>query len=198
MRSGSCTWNVPHLLSWIGWNRSPGHRSATADGWASRDHSSATRSATRSGDSPYRSSRNAFGADSPKVSWIPIPDEPAGLVLGQDPGDEPAEPAQDRVLLDTVAQAGRRAGDRGRRATGPPDRQCRGAHDPGGLGGLVAEILTEHEPRRLVRIGIQDTWGESAPNAFLLDRYGLSPERVAERVALEWSREAHPSAVADR
>ena len=68
----------------------------------------------------------------------------------------------------------------------------------GGLGGLVAEILTEHEPRRLVRIGIQDTWGESAPNAFLLDRYGLSPERVAERVALEWSREAHPSAVADR
>ena len=55
----------------------------------------------------------------------------------------------------------------------------------GGLGGLVAEILGEHEPRRLVRIGIADTWGESAPNAFLLDRHGLSPERVAERVALE-------------
>ncbi len=58
----------------------------------------------------------------------------------------------------------------------------------GGLGGLVAEILSERAPRRLVRIGIADTWGESAPNAFLLDRHGLSPERVAERVARETSR----------
>ncbi len=57
----------------------------------------------------------------------------------------------------------------------------------GGLGGLVAEILAEREPRRMVRIGIQDTWGESAPNAFLLDRHGLSPARVAERVATELS-----------
>ncbi len=57
----------------------------------------------------------------------------------------------------------------------------------GGLGGLVAEILAEREPRRMVRIGIQDTWGESAPNAFLLDRHGLSPARVAERVARELS-----------
>jgi transketolase len=58
----------------------------------------------------------------------------------------------------------------------------------GGLGGLVAEILSELEPRRLVRIGIVDTWGESAPNAFLLEVHGLSPERVAERIEQEWSR----------
>ena len=58
----------------------------------------------------------------------------------------------------------------------------------GGLGGLVAEILGEREPRRLARIGIADTWGESAPNAFLLDRHGLSPERVAERTRTELSR----------
>ena len=32
------------------------------------------------------------------------------------------------------------------------------------------------------RIGIEDMWGESAPNAWLLDRHGLTPERVAERV----------------
>ncbi|MBF6605010.1 MAG: transketolase family protein [Chloroflexi bacterium] len=68
----------------------------------------------------------------------------------------------------------------------------------GGLGGLVAEILSEREPRRLVRIGIQDTWGESAPNAFLLDRHGLSPERVAERVVMEFSRTAEPSRAAGR
>jgi transketolase len=58
----------------------------------------------------------------------------------------------------------------------------------GGLGGLVAEILSERAPRQLVRIGIRDTWGESAPNAFLLDRHGLSAERVAERVAGELER----------
>ncbi len=56
----------------------------------------------------------------------------------------------------------------------------------GGLGGLVAEILGELQPRRMVRIGIADTWGESAPNAFLLERHGLSAERVAERVAREF------------
>jgi transketolase len=39
-----------------------------------------------------------------------------------------------------------------------------------------------------VRIGIDDTWGESAPNAYLLERHGLSPERVAERVAHEYGQ----------
>lgn len=51
------------------------------------------------------------------------------------------------------------------------------------LGGLVAEIVTARSPCRVERIGIEDTWGESAPNAWLLDRHGLTPERVAERVA---------------
>ena len=68
----------------------------------------------------------------------------------------------------------------------------------GGLGGLVAEILGEREPRRLVRIGIADTWGESAPNAFLLERHGLSPERVAERVARELAGVAAPVGGTDR
>jgi len=57
----------------------------------------------------------------------------------------------------------------------------------GGLGGLVAEILGDLAPRRLVRIGIEDTWGESASNAFLLERHALSPERVAERIVRERS-----------
>ena len=52
----------------------------------------------------------------------------------------------------------------------------------GGLGGLVAEIVSSHAPRRVERIGIEDTWGESAPNAWLLDRHGLTPERIADRV----------------
>jgi transketolase len=52
----------------------------------------------------------------------------------------------------------------------------------GGLGGLVTEILSEHSPRRVVRLGLQDEWGESAPNDFLLDKYRLSGRRVAEQI----------------
>jgi transketolase len=58
----------------------------------------------------------------------------------------------------------------------------------GGLGGLVAEIVTSHEPRRVVRIGIEDVWGESAPNVWLLEHHGLTPERVAKRVLRELAR----------
>ena len=52
----------------------------------------------------------------------------------------------------------------------------------GGLGALVAEVLSERSPRRVLRWGIEDRWGESAPNEFLLDAFGLSPERLCERV----------------
>jgi len=52
----------------------------------------------------------------------------------------------------------------------------------GGLGGLVAEILATREPRPLVRIGIEDTWIESAPNPWLLERHGLTAAQVADRV----------------
>lgn len=52
----------------------------------------------------------------------------------------------------------------------------------GGLGGLVAELTSTHAPRRVVRLGLADGWAESAPDDFLLDRYGLSAERVAAQV----------------
>ena len=55
----------------------------------------------------------------------------------------------------------------------------------GGLGGCIAEIVSTHSPRHLVRIGFEDTWGESAPNDFLLDKHGLSAARVAARVLAE-------------
>lgn len=52
----------------------------------------------------------------------------------------------------------------------------------GGLGGLVAEVVGSRAPRRVERIGVQDVWGESASNAWLLDRHGLTPARIEERV----------------
>jgi transketolase len=52
----------------------------------------------------------------------------------------------------------------------------------GGLGGMVAEILSEASPRRVIRFGIEDRWGESAPNDYLLDAFGMSPARLSERI----------------
>jgi transketolase len=57
----------------------------------------------------------------------------------------------------------------------------------GGLGGLVAETVTSHRPVSVLRLGVRDEWGESAPNAALLDRHGLSAQRVARRVLAEVS-----------
>jgi transketolase len=53
----------------------------------------------------------------------------------------------------------------------------------GGLGGAVAETLSEHRPTPLRRIGLPDVFGESASNDDLLETYGLSADRVADRVA---------------
>jgi transketolase len=52
----------------------------------------------------------------------------------------------------------------------------------GGLGGLVAEILSETSPRRVIRFGIEDRWGESAPNDYLLDLFQMSAPRLSERI----------------
>ena len=52
----------------------------------------------------------------------------------------------------------------------------------GGLGGAVAETLSEHRPTLVKRIGLQDVFGESASNDELLELYGLSAARVADQV----------------
>jgi transketolase len=52
----------------------------------------------------------------------------------------------------------------------------------GGLGGAVAETLSEHRPTKVDRIGLRDIYPESGANDALLDIYGLSAERVAEQV----------------
>jgi transketolase len=52
----------------------------------------------------------------------------------------------------------------------------------GGLGGAVAETLSEHRPTRVNRIGLQDLYPQSGPNDALLEIYGLSAVRVADQV----------------
>ncbi|HPW52956.1 MAG TPA: transketolase family protein [Erysipelotrichaceae bacterium] len=55
----------------------------------------------------------------------------------------------------------------------------------GGLGGAVAECLAKHCPRKQVFIGTQDTFGESGKPELLLEKYGLSASKVAERIINE-------------
>jgi len=53
----------------------------------------------------------------------------------------------------------------------------------GGLGGAVAEALSEHRPTLLRRLGLADVFGQSATNDELMETYGLSANRVADQVA---------------
>lgn len=49
----------------------------------------------------------------------------------------------------------------------------------GGLGGAVAETLSEQFPTLLQRIGLVDEFSESAPNEALLEKHGLTPRQIA-------------------
>ena len=50
----------------------------------------------------------------------------------------------------------------------------------GGLGGAIAELLSEEMPTPMKRVGILDTFGESAANDDLLEKYQISSNYVAE------------------
>ena len=52
----------------------------------------------------------------------------------------------------------------------------------GGLGGAVAEVLSEKAPTRMLRIGINDVFGESGPAVQLLAKYGIDAEGIYEKV----------------
>lgn len=53
----------------------------------------------------------------------------------------------------------------------------------GGLGGTVAEVLSERYPVAVRRLGIRDAYGESGPNDKLLEKYRLSATAVARDIA---------------
>ncbi|MDI9240871.1 transketolase family protein [Fusibacillus kribbianus] len=52
----------------------------------------------------------------------------------------------------------------------------------GGLGGAVCEVLSEKAPTPVLRIGINDTFGESGPAKALIAKYGLDGDSIAEKV----------------
>jgi transketolase len=52
----------------------------------------------------------------------------------------------------------------------------------GGLGSAVAELLVEHYPVPMERIGVRDTFAESGPYLDLLAKYGLSSQHIETAV----------------
>ncbi len=52
----------------------------------------------------------------------------------------------------------------------------------GGLGGAVAEFLSETYPTKMLRVGILDEYGESGEPQELLERFGLSTQKIYQKV----------------
>ena len=50
----------------------------------------------------------------------------------------------------------------------------------GGLGGAVCECLAEKLPTRVLRIGINDTFGRVGEEKFLREFYGLTVDNIVE------------------
>ena len=55
----------------------------------------------------------------------------------------------------------------------------------GGLGSAVTEFLTEVHPIKVVRIGVEDRFGESGKATELMHKYGLDAQCIYERVMKE-------------
>jgi transketolase central region len=52
----------------------------------------------------------------------------------------------------------------------------------GGLGSAISEVLTEEYPVKLVRIGINDTFGKSGKAIELMQYFGITAENIVEKV----------------
>ena len=52
----------------------------------------------------------------------------------------------------------------------------------GGLGSAVCDVLSEKAPTKVLKIGVNDTFGESGPAVELVKKYGLDAESIYEKV----------------
>lgn len=52
----------------------------------------------------------------------------------------------------------------------------------GGLGSAVCDVLSEKQPTRVLKIGVQDVYGESGPALELIRKYGLDGESICQKV----------------
>ena len=52
----------------------------------------------------------------------------------------------------------------------------------GGLGSAVCDCLSENAPTKVLKIGVNDVFGESGPAVKLLEKYGLDAEGIYQKV----------------
>ena len=52
----------------------------------------------------------------------------------------------------------------------------------GGLGSAVCDCLSENAPTKVMKIGINDVFGESGPAVALLHKYGLDAEGIYTKI----------------
>ena len=52
----------------------------------------------------------------------------------------------------------------------------------GGLGSAVCDVLAEKAPARVLKIGINDVFGESGPAVELIKKYGLGADSIYEKI----------------
>ena len=52
----------------------------------------------------------------------------------------------------------------------------------GGLGSAICDVLSEKAPTRVMKIGINDVFGESGPAVELIKKYGLDAESIYKKV----------------
>ncbi len=52
----------------------------------------------------------------------------------------------------------------------------------GGFGSAISELITQHAPMPLLRLGIHDRFGESGTPAELLDHFGLTGDKMAKEI----------------
>ena len=55
----------------------------------------------------------------------------------------------------------------------------------GGLGSAIAEVLTENEPKKLIRLGIKDTFGKSGKAEELMAYFNITTENIVNTVINE-------------
>jgi len=79
------------------------------------------------------------------------------------------KPLDEKRIIDSVKKTGR--------AVTIEEHQING-----GLGGAVSELLCEKLPTPLLKIGVQDTFGESGSYLDLLDKYGLRAHHIENKV----------------
>ena len=52
----------------------------------------------------------------------------------------------------------------------------------GGLGSAVCDVVAEKAPAKVMKIGVNDTFGESGPAVALLEKYGLDAEGIYKQI----------------